>query len=209
MKLVFFGAPGAGKGTIAKMLFDEYKIIHISTGDLFREAIKNKTELGLKVAGILEKGELVTDEVTIALVEERTKKPDCAKGYILDGFPRTMVQAERWEKIDPVDTAVYFDIDDELVRKRLSGRRMCPKCGTIYNVFFSKPKRVGVCDHDGETLMTRKDDALETINNRLSVYHGQTEPLRGFYQKLKKESVIDASVSAEESYRQIKGKLAL
>ena len=209
MKLVFFGAPGAGKGTIAKMLFDEKKIVHISTGDLFREAIKNKTELGLKVSSILEKGELVPDELTIALVEERTKKPDCAQGYILDGFPRTMVQAESWEKIDQIDTAVYFDIDDELVRKRLSGRRMCPKCGAIYNVFFSKPKQEGLCDSDGETLFTRKDDGLETINNRLSVYHSQTEPLLGFYKELKKEVTIDASVSAEESYKQIKEKLSL
>ena len=209
MKLVFFGAPGAGKGTIAKMLFDEKKIVHISTGDLFREAIKNKTELGLKVSSILEKGELVPDELTIALVEERTKKPDCAHGYILDGFPRTMVQAESWEKIDRIDTAVYFDIDDELVRKRLSGRRMCPKCGAIYNVFFSQPKQEGLCDIDGETLFTRKDDGLETINNRLSVYHSQTEPLLGFYKELKKEVTIDASVSAEESYRQIKEKLGL
>jgi adenylate kinase len=209
MKLVFFGAPGAGKGTIAKILFDEYKIVQISTGEIFREAIKNKTELGIKVSSILEKGELVPDDLTIALVEERVKKPDCAKGYILDGFPRTMVQAERWEKIDPIDTAVYFEIDDELVRKRLSGRRMCPKCGTIYNIFFSKPKREGMCDHDGETLVSRKDDGIETINNRLSVYHRQTEPLLGFYKKLNKELTIDASVSAEESYRQIKGKLVL
>lgn len=209
MKLVFFGAPGAGKGTIAKILFDEQKMVHISTGDLFREAIKNKTELGQKVSSILEKGELVPDELTIALVEERVQKPDCAEGYILDGFPRTMVQAESWEKIDQIDTAVYFDIDDELVRKRLSGRRMCPKCGAIYNVFFSQPKQEGLCDNDGETLMTRKDDGLETINNRLSVYHSQTEPLLGYYKKLNKEITIDASVSAEESYRQIKGKLAL
>lgn len=209
MKLVFFGAPGAGKGTIAKILFDEYKIVQISTGDLFREAIKNKTELGKKVSGILEKGELVPDEVTIALVEERVKKPDCKNGYLLDGFPRTMVQAERWEKIDPIDKAVYFEIDDELVRKRLSGRRMCPKCGTIYNIFFSRPKVENTCDQDGETLATRKDDSLETINNRLSVYHSQTEPLLGFYEKLKKELTIDASVSAEESYGQIKMQLGI
>ena len=209
MKLVFFGAPGAGKGTIAKIMFDEYHIVHISTGDLFREAIKNKTELGQKVSSILERGELVPDELTIALVEERVKKPDCQKGYMLDGFPRTMVQAERWEQIDPIDTAVYFDIDDELVRKRLSGRRMCPMCGAIYNVFFSRPNRDGLCDADGEPLITRKDDSLETINNRLSVYHSQTAPLLGFYQKIGKEITIDATVSADESYGQIKAKLDL
>ena len=209
MKLVFFGAPGAGKGTIAKIMFDEYHIVHISTGDLFREAIKNKTELGQKVSSILERGELVPDELTIALVEERVKKPDCQKGYMLDGFPRTMVQAERWEQIDPIDTAVYFDIDDELVRKRLSGRRMCPMCGAIYNVFFSRPNRDGLCDADGELLITRKDDSLETINNRLSVYHSQTAPLLGFYQKIGKEITIDATVSADESYGQIKAKLDL
>jgi adenylate kinase len=209
MKLVFFGAPGAGKGTLAQMLFDKLHIIQISTGDLFRDAIKNKTELGNKVSGILDKGELVPDELTIALVEERIKKPDCAKGYILDGFPRTMVQAERWEQINPVDKAIYFEIDDELVRKRLSGRRMCRKCGTIYNIFFSRPKAEGVCDKDGETLISRKDDSIETINNRLSVYHSQTAPLLGYYRKLKKELTIDASVSAKESCKQIEKKLGL
>ncbi len=209
MKLVFFGAPGAGKGTIAKIMFNAYHIVHISTGDLFREAIKNKTELGHKVSSILERGELVPDELTIALVEERVKKPDCQKGYMLDGFPRTLVQAERWEKIDPIDTAVYFDIDDELVRKRLSGRRMCPACGAIYNIYFSPPQRDGLCDADGETLITRKDDSLETINNRLSVYHSQTKPLLGFYKRMGKEITIDATVSADESYGQIKAKLDL
>jgi adenylate kinase len=208
MKLVFFGAPGAGKGTIAQLLLEERKLVQISTGEIFREAIKNKTDLGRQVSGILEKGELVPDELTIALVRERTGQPDCAGGYILDGFPRTMVQAEKWEEIAPIDTAVYFDIEDELVRKRLSGRRMCPKCGAIYNVFFSQPKKDGVCDKDSETLFTRKDDALETINNRLAVYHAQTAPLLGFYKKLGKEITIDASVSAKESYRQIKKKLS-
>lgn len=210
MKLVFFGAPGAGKGTVAKLVIKEWNIPQISTGDLFRRAIKDKTSLGLKVTSILDKGELVPDEVTIDLVKERTNQDDCKGGYILDGFPRTMPQAEAWEKIDAVDRAIYFDISDEVVTKRLSGRRVCPKCGAIYNINSDsqKPKRENTCDYDGETLITRPDDKIEAIQNRLKVYHDQTEPLLGFYKKLDKVVVVDSSVSPDNTFSQIKKNLS-
>jgi adenylate kinase len=208
-KLVFFGAPGAGKGTLSKIMVKELNIPQISTGDLFRQAIKDKTELGLKVSSILEKGDLVPDELTIALVEERVKQDDCKNGYILDGFPRTMPQAEEWEKSDPIDNAIYFEIDDELVKKRLSGRRLCPKCGAIYNIYFGKPKVEGKCDIDGEDLITRKDDQEDAVINRLEVYYTQTAPLLDYYKKLNKVITIDASVNPDITFNQIKEKLGL
>jgi adenylate kinase len=207
MKLVFFGAPGAGKGTIAKILNQEFGLPQISTGDLFRENIKNKTELGQKVSSILASGGLVPDEVTIELVRDRIKAPDCRNGYILDGFPRTMVQAESWEKIAPIDKAIYFDISDEEVKTRLGGRRVCQKCGAIYHVKNNKPKKEGICDNDGEKLLIRPDDAVDAIANRLDVYHKQTEPLLAFYKKIGKEITIDASVSPDKSVAQIKSKV--
>jgi adenylate kinase len=207
MKLVFFGAPGAGKGTIAKILNQKFGMPQISTGDLFRENIKNKTELGLKVSSILASGGLVPDEVTIELVRDRIKAADCKNGYILDGFPRTLVQAESWEKIAPIDKAIYFDISDEEVKTRLGGRRVCQKCGAIYHVKNNKPKKDGICDNDGEKLLIRPDDAVEAIANRLDVYHKQTEPLLAYYKKIGKEITIDASVSPDKSVAQIKAKV--
>jgi adenylate kinase len=207
MKLVFFGAPGAGKGTVAKLLNEKKGIVHISTGDLFRAAIKNQTELGKKVTSILDAGDLVPDELTIAIVEERVKEKDCNEGYILDGFPRTMVQAEAWEKIEPVDKAIYFDISDEEVKKRLGGRRICPQCGAIYNIYSNKPKQESICDHDGEELIIRKDDQIDAIENRLEVYHQQTAPLLDYYKKLNKVISIDSSVSPDKSFQQINDQL--
>ncbi|OHD12940.1 MAG: adenylate kinase [Spirochaetes bacterium GWD1_27_9] len=204
MKLVFFGAPGAGKGTIAKKFNEEFGIPQISTGDLFRAAIKNKTELGLKVSEIMAKGGLVSDDITIGIVKERIKNDDCKDGYILDGFPRTMIQAENWEKADSVDLAIYFDIKDDEVKKRLGGRRVCPKCGKIYNVFFSKPKVENICDNDNETLIIREDDREEAIANRLVVYHSQTAPLLDYYKKFDKVIAIDATAAPEMVYSQIK-----
>jgi len=209
MKLVFFGAPGAGKGTISKKLNEEYGLPQISTGDLFRENIKNRTELGLKVSSILEKGELVPDQLTISIVEMRTKNNDCKNGYILDGFPRTIIQAENWEKISPIDKAIYFDITDKEVMDRLSGRRVCPKCGQIYHILFNKPKKDGKCDNDDETLYIRPDDKEEAINNRLNVYHKQTEPLIEYYTNINKIVKINAVNSFEDVYSEIKSKLKL
>ena len=177
MKLVLFGAPGAGKGTVAKIMIKDFNIPQISTGDLFRKAIKDQTSLGKKVSSILASGGLVPDELTIDIVKERTSEADCKNGFILDGFPRTMVQAQAWEKANPIDKAIYFDISDEEVKKRLCGRRVCSKCGEIYNVNFNQPKYEGVCDKDGEKLVIRSDDQEDAINNRLEVYHSQTKPL--------------------------------
>lgn len=204
MKIVFFGAPGAGKGTIAKKFNEELGIPQISTGDLFRAAIKNKTALGLKVSSILETGGLVPDELTIEVVKERVSLDDCKNGYILDGFPRTMVQATSWEKVQSVDAAIYFDISDEEVKKRLGGRRVCQKCGAIYHTIFNPPKKEGICDNDSEALFIRPDDKEEAIANRLEVYHKQTEPLLEYYEKLKKAVTIDASKTPDEVYGQIK-----
>jgi len=209
MKLVFFGAPGAGKGTVAKIIFEKNNLVQISTGDLFRAAIKNQTDLGKKVSSILDAGDLVPDELTVALVAERIKEDDCKNGYILDGFPRTIGQAKSWEGIDPIGKAVYFDIDDDIVIKRLGGRRICQKCGAIYNVYFNKPKVEGKCDHDGEALIIRKDDNEESIANRLDVYHKQTEPLLDYYKNLGKVISIDASVNPEKSYNQIIKQISL
>jgi len=209
MKLVFFGAPGAGKGTISKKLNEKYLLPQISTGDLFRENIKNKTELGLKVSSILEKGELVPDQLTISIVESRTKDSDCKNGYILDGFPRTLIQAEAWEKISPIDKAIYFDITDKEVINRLCGRRVCPKCGQIYHILFNKPKNEDKCDNDNEPLYIRPDDKEEAINNRLSVYHKQTEPLIEYYTTINKIVKINAVNSLEKVYNEIESKLNL
>jgi adenylate kinase len=207
MKLVLFGAPGAGKGTVAKIMIKDFKIPQISTGDLFRKAIKEQTELGKKVSSILASGGLVPDELTIDIVKERTNEADCKNGFILDGFPRTMVQAEAWEKANPIDKAIYFDISDEEVKKRLCGRRVCPKCGEIYNINFNQPKVEGVCDKDGEKLIIRSDDEESAIVNRLEVYHSQTEPLLKYYSKLGKVISVNSSVSPDFTYKQIKENL--
>jgi adenylate kinase len=209
MKLVFFGAPGAGKGTIAKILNQEFGIPQISTGDLFRQAIKDKTDLGKKVSSILDSGGLVPDELTLEIVKERVKKGDCTNGYILDGFPRTLVQAESWEKIAPIDKAIYFDITDDAVKKRLGGRRVCPKCGAIYHIVNNKPEKDGICDVDGEKLYIRPDDKEEAIVKRLEVYHSQTKPLLEYYKKLGKEVTIDSSVSPDKTVEQIKSKVKI
>lgn len=207
MKLIFLGAPGAGKGTIAKILKDNVDIPQISTGDIFRKAIKDKTPLGLQVTSILEKGELVPDELTISLVKERVKDKDCANGYILDGFPRTIAQAEAWESFDPADAAVYFDISDDEVKRRLSGRRTCPNCQAIFHIENNKPKKEGICDKCGTALIIRSDDAVEAVKNRLDVYHAQTKPVHDYYLKKNKVLSVDATKSPKEVYDELKSKL--
>jgi adenylate kinase len=183
MKLVLFGPPGAGKGTVAVKLAERAGIPHISTGDLFREAIKNETDLGKKVKAILDSGELVPDEVTVDLVRERLAKKDTGPGYILDGFPRTIPQAEALAAITALDGVINFEVDDETLVTRLSGRRICSKCGFSHHIEFLPPKRDGVCDQCGGDLIQRKDDTEESIRNRLSVYQTQTEPLIDYYRK--------------------------
>jgi len=181
MKMVFLGPPGAGKGTIAKKAKDYYNIPHISTGDLFRDNIKNKTELGKQVEAIMASGSLVPDSVTIAMVEDRIAQPDCEKGFILDGFPRTIAQAEALAKMTELDAVVNFIIPNEDIVERLSGRRLCPSNGNSYHIKFHPPKVEGKDDDTGEDLIQREDDKPEAIMHRLEVYAAQTEPLIKWY----------------------------
>ena len=204
MNLIFLGAPGAGKGTLATMLSKEYGIPQISTGDLFRAAVKEGSDLGRKVKGIMEKGELVPDSLTVELVRQRLAKPDAGGGYILDGFPRTIVQADALAGFEQIDHVINFEIDDELVIRRLSGRRVCRSCGAIYHVDNMPPKVEGECDRCGGELYIRDDDKIESIRNRLRVYKEQTEPLIAYYRDKGLLREIDSSRSPQHSLEQIK-----
>lgn len=197
MNIIFLGPPGAGKGTIAAKLKEELNIPHISTGDIFRAAIKNETPLGLQVKSILASGELVPDEVTINLVRERLKEKDAENGYILDGFPRTIGQAEALSAFSRIDHVINFAVSRELIIKRLSGRRIAKKSGRIYHVLYTPPKQEGICDESGEPLIQRDDDQEEAIINRLDVYSRQTEPLISFYEKKGLVKNVDGSLSPE------------
>jgi len=204
MKLIFLGPPGAGKGTLAGIVSKEFGIPQISTGDIFREAIKKESELGKKVKEIVGRGDLVPDELTVSLVRERLAQPDAAGGYILDGFPRTIPQAEALDAFQAMDAVVNFSIKDEVVIGRLSGREVCKSCGAIYHVKNMPSKVKGVCDKCGGPLYTRPDDSLESITNRLEVYKNQTEPLIKYYRKKKLLRDIDSSKSPEDTLVQIR-----
>ena len=189
MNLVFLGPPGAGKGTIAAVAKNALGVPHISTGDLFRENIKNETELGKEVKAILASGGLVPDSVTIKMVEERLKRSDCEKGYILDGFPRTIPQAEALKKMSKVDGVINFVLSEEEIIKRLSGRRMCKSTGRTYHILFNPPKVEGIDDETGEELIQRDDDKPEAIRHRLELYNEATAPLIDYYKA--KDVVLD------------------
>ena len=182
MKLILLGAPGAGKGTQAEILAKELQIPTISTGNILRAAIKNGTPTGLKAKAAMDAGQLVSDEIIIAIITERLAESDCANGYILDGVPRTIAQAEAMEKAGiTFDAVVSLEIADETIVSRMSGRRVCESCGSSYHIVAVPPKREGVCDACGGKLVQRKDDAPETVKSRLEVYHKETEPLKDFY----------------------------
>ncbi len=186
MKIIMLGAPGAGKGTQAKLLAEEYKIPHISTGDIFRANIKNGTELGNKAKTYMDQGLLVPDELVVDLVVDRLQQEDCKKGYILDGFPRTIPQAESLDKAleglnDKVDYAFDIEAADEDIIRRMSGRRACLGCGATYHIVNIPPKTEGICDTCGKELVIRDDDKPETVKKRLDVYHEQTQPLIDYY----------------------------
>lgn len=198
MNLVFLGPPGAGKGTIAAKAKDVYKIPHISTGDLFRANIKNETELGKKVKAILAAGDLVPDEVTIAMVEDRLKDEDAKAGFILDGFPRTVAQADALASMASLDAVVNFVLDKDAIVKRLSGRRVCKSTGRTYHILYNPPKVEGIDDETGEPLIQRDDDKEEAIRNRLEVYEKSTAPLIDYYRGKGLLVDIDASVSPDE-----------
>ena len=204
MRLIFLGAPGAGKGTVAAAVSKEYGIPPVSTGDLFREAVKNGTELGRRVKGIMERGELVPDELTIALVRERFRGPDTAAGFILDGFPRTIPQAQALDSFQRIDAVINFQSSDEVVVRRLSGRRVCRNCGAIYHVENMPPRREGVCDRCGGELYVRDDDRIESIRNRLRVYREQTAPLIDYYRQKGLLHDIDSAKSVEDTLVQLR-----
>ena len=198
MKCIFLGPPGAGKGTLAFEVSKSYTIPHISTGDLFRAAIKDQTDLGKKVKAVIDSGALVSDDLTIALVKERLDKNDTKKGFILDGFPRTIAQAEALESIIEIDSVVNFDISDDEVIKRLSGRRICSSCGQSFHVEFVKPKKEGICDSCSGELIIRADDKIEAIQKRLENYRKQTAPLIDYYSKKNLIVNIDARPSSDK-----------
>ncbi len=208
MKLIFLGAPGAGKGTVAAAVGKEHGIPQVSTGDLFREAVKQGTELGRRVKGIMERGELVPDELTVALVRERLRSPDTAAGFILDGFPRTIPQAEALDSIQPIDAVINFQSGDEVLIRRLSGRRVCRNCGAIYHVENMPPRKEGVCDRCGGELYIRDDDRIESIRNRLRVYREQTAPLVEYYRRRRLLHDIDSAKSVEDTLAQLRPLLA-
>ncbi len=207
MNLVFLGPPGAGKGTIAAVAKDFFDIPHISTGDLFRYNIKNETELGKEVKAILASGELVPDSVTIKMVEDRFTQDDTKKGFILDGFPRTIAQADALSQIKEIDAVVNFVLDRESIIKRLSGRRMCKSTGRIYHILYNPPKVEGIDDETGEALIQRDDDKEDAILNRLDVYQAQTEPLIEYYREKGLLVDIDASKDASQVFEQVKASL--
>ena len=183
MKLIFLGPPGAGKGTLAAKAVDILKVPHISTGAIFRAALAGGTPLGLRVKSIMDAGRLVDDETTIELVRERLKEDDTKNGFILDGFPRTIPQAQALAEFTAIDKAVNFDIPDSAVLERLGGRRVCRKCGYNFHAVFDKPKTENVCDHCGGEVYTRDDDKQEAIKKRIEVYRAQTAPLIGYYRE--------------------------
>lgn len=199
MKIIFLGAPGAGKGTQAEIISEKFGIPTVSTGNIIREALKNGTEMGLKAKAYTEVGQLVPDEVVIGIIKERLVKDDCANGFILDGFPRTIPQAEALGAMGiEIDKIVSIEVPDENIMERMTGRRVCGKCGASYHLSFKKPAVDGVCDSCGDALVQRKDDAPETVADRLKVYHDQTEPLKDYYAGLGKLEIVEGVGSVSD-----------
>ena len=210
MKLILLGAPGAGKGTQAEILSKKLGIPTISTGNILRAAIKNGTPVGLKAKAYVESGALVPDDVIIGIMAERLAEGDCAKGYILDGMPRTIPQAEALEAAGVgIDCALSIEIADETIIERMSGRRTCTSCGVTYHVVSAPPKTEGVCDNCGAELSIRKDDAPETVKSRLEVYHKETEPLKAFYEARGKLKSVENQPTIEATTAEIEKALGI
>lgn len=212
MKIVMLGAPGAGKGTQALNIAKEYSIPHISTGDIFRANIKNQTELGMKAKEYMDKGALVPDDVTIGMLLDRIKEEDCKNGFVLDGFPRTIPQAESLKKAlsdrgEKIDFAVDIEVPDENIINRMSGRRACTKCGGTYHIVFNPPKKEGICDNCGSELVQRADDKPETVLERLKTYHELTQPLIDFYSNENVLVEVDGTKKPSEVLEDILGAL--
>ena len=204
MRLILLGAPGAGKGTQAERISAKLGYPTSSTGNILREAIKNETEIGLRAKQYMDNGNLVPDDVVIGIVVERVSRPDCAKGFILDGMPRTIPQAEALKACGlGIDCAISIEIDDDVIEARMTGRRVCAACGASYHVTANPPKAEGVCDACGGELVIRKDDTPETVKNRLKVFHAETEPLKEFYSRLGYLRLVDGNRPIDEVTAQI------
>ncbi|MCK1975720.1 adenylate kinase [Jeotgalicoccus huakuii] len=208
MNIIIMGLPGAGKGTQAAKIIKKHSIPHISTGDMFRLAIKNETDLGKQAKEFMDQGELVPDEVTIGIVKERLSQSDAKGGFLLDGFPRTVEQSEALNKImeelgSQIDQTIYVEVPEEELMNRLTGRRICETCGATYHLVFNPPKTEGICDLDGGKLYQREDDNPETVQNRLEVNVKQTAPLLDFYKELGVLSTVDGSKDIEEVFEEI------
>ena len=217
MKIIMLGAPGAGKGTQAKRIAEQYGIPHVSTGDIFRANIKEQTPLGMEAKSYMDRGELVPDELTVKILLDRVAKDDCKNGYVLDGYPRTIPQAEVLDKAieetqDPsaigadekIDFAINVDVPDENIINRMSGRRACLKCGATYHIQYMPPKTEGICDKCQSELVIRDDDKPETVRNRLSVYHEQTAPLIDYYSNKGILRTVDGTKDVDEVFSDIK-----
>jgi adenylate kinase len=214
MRIVLLGAPGSGKGTQAKKLVADYGYPQISTGDLLRDAVARGTEHGLRAKAAMDAGKLVSDDIVLGILKERVAQPDAAKGFILDGFPRNIAQAEALEDVlaqlgQPLDAAVLMDLDLAVLMKRLTGRRSCTGCGRVYNIHFLPPPADGRCDSCGGELVQRSDDKEETIGRRLEVYRAETEPLVDYYRRLGKLKTVDADAAFDEVYARLVAALGL
>ena len=203
MKLILLGAPGAGKGTQASILSEKLNIITISTGAMLRAAVKENTPLGQKAKNYLDNGQLVPDELVVSIVDERLKKDDCKNGFILDGFPRTVKQAEALDAVIEIDKVLSLEVDDDVIVERLSGRRECSKCATPYHILFNPPKTEGKCDKCGGDLICRADDNEDTIKKRLKVYHEQTEPIKSYYMQQGKVVIAHGKEKLEDTVREV------
>lgn len=204
MKIIFLGAPGAGKGTQAEVVSQKLSIPTISTGNIIREALSTGTEMGKKAKEFIESGKLVPDDVVIGIIKERLANDDCANGFILDGFPRTIPQAEALDQMGvEIDKVVEISVPDEVIAERMSGRRVCLACGSSYHLVYKKPEVDGICDNCGSQLVQRKDDHADTVNSRLEVYHEQTEPLKDYYANKNMLSVVDGQGELEDITKSI------
>ena len=202
MNLILLGAPGAGKGTQAEVIAEHLNIPTISTGNIIREALKSGTEMGLKAKEFMDAGKLVPDDIVIGIIKERLAQPDCANGFILDGFPRTIPQAEALDRMGVViDRVIDIEVADETITQRVSGRLVCPSCGASYHVDYKRPAVENVCDRCGDTLSQRKDDHPDTVRERLQVYHEQTEPLKGYYAQSGKLYIVEGQEEVADTTR--------
>ena len=209
MNLLIIGAPGTGKGTMSKLIVDKYQVVHVSTGDMLREAVANKTEVGLKAGEYMSKGQLVPDEVIHDIISERLSQDDIKQGFLFDGYPRTEVQAKDLDNILEslnlkIDHVINLNLDDEILKDRITGRRICKKCNAIYHIKNMPPKVEGVCDECGGELYQRKDDTLEALSTRLEAYYASTKPVIDYYKKMDLVTDVDADGGPEKVFDRIK-----